>query len=103
MRGDNKTMASKKGSFIEANKPATATPASQLLAKANNTTVASEDKETKSVRLNLLIKPSTKKDLEKLATVDRTSINDLINRALEEYITTRAEDVAKYNSFYGEE
>lgn len=96
-------MASKKGMFIDANKPANTTPASQLLARANNTTDASEDKETKSIRLNLLIKPSTKKDLEKLATVDRTSINDLINRALEEYITTRAEDIAKYNSFYGEE
>lgn len=96
-------MASKKGMFTEANKPASTTPASQLLAKANNTTVASEDKETKSVRLNLLIKPSTKKDLEKIATINRTSINDLINRALEEYITTKAEDIAKFNSVYGEE
>lgn len=95
-------MASKKGTFKDANKPANTTPASQLLAKASSGTVT-EDKETKSIRLNLLIKPSTKKDLEKLATVDRTSINDLINRALEEYITTRAEDVTKYNSFYGEE
>lgn len=96
-------MAKKKGSFIEANKLALVAPASQLLAKANNAVAINKGKEAKSVRLNLLTKPSIKKNLEKLATVSRVSVNELINQVLQEYIATKSDDIEKYNSFYGEE
>lgn len=97
-------MQNKKGSFKEANRLVQETPASQLLAKANNNHVAtSRSKEAKSIRLNLLIKPSTKKNIDKIAAVDRISTNELINRVLEKYIANKKEAIEKYDRFYGED
>lgn len=76
-------------------------PASELLLKAKSKK-EQEDFETKTVRLNLLIKPSIKESIGKLATVDRISTNELVNRILQEYIKTRAQDVDRYDRFYVE-
>lgn len=43
-------------------------------------------RETKSERLQLLIRPSLKEDLKKAARVSGVSVNDLINTILEESI-----------------
>lgn len=42
--------------------------------------------EAKSERLNLLIKPSTKEGIKEAAEVKRTSVNNLINEILEDYL-----------------
>lgn len=47
------------------------------------------EKEKKSVRLNLLLRPTTKKELKAEADRKDTSINNLINDILEEYINTQ--------------
>lgn len=58
--------------------------------------------ENKSVRINLLFRPNTKKNIEKLALVNQTSINDFINTVLDEYIAAHADEIAKYDSFFSE-
>ena len=63
----------------------------------------SEPKETKTKRVNLLFRPSTKKNIEKLAFVNHTSLNDLISTVMEEYVAAHAADIERYNSFFGEE
>ena len=47
--------------------------------------------EYKKERLQLLLKPSTKEDLKKIAQKDKISVNELINRILEDYIKGREE------------
>lgn len=59
--------------------------------------------ETKSVRVNLLFRPTTKRNIEKLATMDQTSLNDLINTAMEQYIQTRSKDLEKYDRIFEED
>ena len=60
-------------------------------------------RETKSVRVNLLFRPTTKRNIEKLAFVNKTSINDFIHIVLEEYIAAHSKDLDKYNQFFTEE
>ncbi len=43
--------------------------------------------ETKSVRLQLLIQPTTKAALKELAAAKSISVNELINKILKEYIS----------------
>ena len=62
-----------------------------------------DQSERKSVRINLLFRPSTKRAIEKLAFMRRTSTNDFINSVLDEYIAAHAEDVAKYDSIFSED
>lgn len=57
-------------------------------------------RETKSVRVNLLLKPSTKAGIEKLAALDRSSMNALINDVLETYLQDREADLERYESFF---
>lgn len=45
--------------------------------------------EYKKERLQLLLKPSTKEDLKRIAKQDGISVNELINRILEEHIAGR--------------
>lgn len=45
-------------------------------------------KETKSVRLNLLLRPSLFDDLRRIAWLNHTSVNNLINTIAEEYISS---------------
>ena len=44
------------------------------------------EKETKSVRLQLLVRPGTKEAIKDLAAQQGLSMNDLINTILEEYL-----------------
>jgi len=60
-----------------------------------------ETKETKSARVNLLFRPSTKTGAEKLAYLNKTSLNDFINTVLDEYIEAHKDDIARYDSFFG--
>lgn len=81
------------------------TPAGSLLFKAkvkSKRKIRKKDFETKSARLNLLIKPSTKKSLGKLATLDRISTNELINRVLEKYTKVNSKNIDRYDEFYKE-
>ena len=79
------------------------TPASKLLLKAKSKSKHKKKQknfETKSARLNLLLKPSIKKAIGKLSTIDRVSTNELINRILEKYAKVRSKDVDRYDKFY---
>ena len=62
---------------------------------------ATGTEERKSVRVNLLFKPSVKQAVDKLAQFDATSINDLISRVLTDYIAKRKEDIAKIDALRG--
>lgn len=59
--------------------------------------------ETKSKRLNLLIKPSTHKKITKIATMQRISVNELINNVLEDYAAAHKDKIEAYNTTFGEE
>lgn len=83
------------------------TPAGKLLLKSkakskNKSKKLRKDFEIKSARLNLLLKPSTKKSIGKLSAIDRVSSNELINRILNGYIKTRTKDLDRYDKFYRE-
>lgn len=58
--------------------------------------------ERKTKRLNLLIQPSTLERLTKIAHMKVTSVNDLINTVLKEYVDTEHEAVAKYDAVFKE-
>lgn len=58
--------------------------------------------ETKSKRLNLLVRPSVYRQIEKLAAMQRTSPNDLINTVLAAYAEQERETIEKYNQIFGE-
>lgn len=60
-------------------------------------------KEIKSRRYNLLIRPSLLKDLKKIATMKRTSVNDLINTTLEAYTGQETAAIEKYNITFTED
>jgi predicted HicB family RNase H-like nuclease len=58
-------------------------------------------KERKSKRLNLLLQPSVVEKVEKIATMKRTSLNDLINTLLKEFISREAETLSRYDEVFG--
>lgn len=62
-----------------------------------------EQPERKSKRLNLLLKPSLYEDLRKVAAIQRTSVNALINTVLEAYADNHAEDIEKYKAVFESE
>lgn len=51
-------------------------------------------KETKSVRFNLLLRPSLFDDLRRIAWLNHTSVNNLINTIAEEYISKEYADTS---------
>ena len=59
-------------------------------------------KETKSKRLNVLIRPSLFEDASKIAHMQRISVNELIHLAVEKYVIENEEEVTKYDTVYGE-
>ena len=65
--------------------------------------VTEQEWEKKSKRVNLLVKPSIYEDLCKIATMKRTSVNNLINVIASEYATANADIIEKYNKSFGEE
>ena len=62
-----------------------------------------ETTERKSKRLNLLIKPSLYANMRKIAHMERTSVNNLMDIALNEYAEAHKEQIEAYNAIYGEE
>lgn len=58
--------------------------------------------ETKSYRLNLLLKKSTAESIKKIAYMQQTSVNDTINRLLEEYIAANADSLTQYKKTFNE-
>lgn len=59
--------------------------------------------ENKSKRLNLLLRPSVYEDIKRLANVDSTTPNNLINEALAAYCKQRQADIQKFHEYHGEE
>ena len=66
-------------------------------------TTQEETQETKSKRLNLLLRPTLHRDLGKLSAMERISTNELINRVLSEYIEQNADRLIKYDEIFGEQ
>ncbi|NTV99003.1 MAG: hypothetical protein HGA70_07560 [Chlorobiaceae bacterium] len=60
----------------------------------------SNENETKSKRLNLLIRPSLMKNFMKIAYMRRTSINDLINRLIDDCVKKDAAMVEEYDKLF---
>ena len=56
--------------------------------------------ETKSKRLNLLIQPSLLEDISKIATMNKDSVNNLINKALADYRDLHRDTIEKYNKVF---
>ena len=56
--------------------------------------------ETKSKRLNLLLQPSLLEDLSKIATMNKDSVNNLINSALIDYRDAHKDIIEKYNKVF---
>ena len=77
-------------------------PALSFISEVAAPLVTTEGKETKSKRLNLLIKPTLYRNIEKIATMERISTNELINRVLEQYAREQAEAIAKYDTTFNE-
>lgn len=59
--------------------------------------------ETKSKRIQVLIRPSVWERLQKIAYMERHSFNDLLNEICERYAEQEAEQVTRYDEIYGEE
>ncbi|MGF3115311.1 hypothetical protein ACQV2W_03625 [Facklamia sp. P12934] len=56
--------------------------------------------ETKSKRTNLLLYPSIFEDLRKIAYIQQTSINDIMNDLGREFTLKHQEDIIKYDKFF---
>ena len=66
-------------------------------------TIAGDELEKKTRRLNLLVRPSIYRQFEKVAAMKRTTPNDLINTLMLECVEREQETIAKYNEIFGEE
>jgi hypothetical protein len=65
-----------------------------------STTDNTDHKELKSRRVNWMLKPRIHSDFEKIATMKRTSVNNLINLVLEEYILRESKTIEKYDAIF---
>jgi hypothetical protein len=78
------------------------------ISNANNTynkpriVNAKTREETKSKRLNLLLQPSVVANIEKIAAMKRSSVNDLINSILKRFIVEEADTLTRYDKVFGE-
>lgn len=59
--------------------------------------------ELRSERIAVLTTQTTRGNLDKVAMVRRTSVNDVINTAISEYLEKHQGEIDRYNSFFGEE
>lgn len=57
----------------------------------------------RSERTVIFVTAKTKEDLSKVAMVQRTSVNQVINVAIERYLEEHQGDIKRYNDFFGEE
>ncbi|NTV03188.1 MAG: hypothetical protein HGB04_10505 [Chlorobiaceae bacterium] len=56
--------------------------------------------ETKSKRLNLLIRPGVLKEFSKIAYMQQTSVNELINRLIAEHNEKESGTIRQYNRLF---
>ena len=70
------------------------------LAPTLNPPSAGKQKETKSKRLNLLIRPSLLKEFAKVAYMQQTSVNDLINQLIAEHVGKKSETITEYDRLF---
>jgi hypothetical protein len=56
--------------------------------------------ETKSKRLNLLVRPGVLKQFAKIAYMQQSSVNDLINRLISEYNDKEAATIRQYDRLF---
>lgn len=57
-------------------------------------------RETKSKRLNLVIRPSLYQSIEKIAYMKQNSPNDQISKCLEEYVEKNKDLIEKYDDIF---
>ena len=57
----------------------------------------------KRERIAVFLTAKTKEDLMKIATVQKTSMNMVINALVEQCIKDHQNDIQRYNDFFGEE
>ena len=77
--------------------------AAKMIARSQGDPGQAGEQELKSRRLNLLLRPSVYSDIAKVATMERVSVNEIINRALEEYGNAHRDTVDAYGRTFGEE
>lgn len=106
-----------KKSFIDSSEnPALAyiskTPDTEDTQKTENTVITENTqhahvtpkrKEIKNKRVNFVITPSLHQDLTIIAHMQRTSLNELINRVMGEYAAEKHEQIDKYLTLVGDE
>lgn len=73
------------------------------LSKPKKTSPLIRKPETKSKRLNLLLKPSLMQGLSKAAHMEKTSVNQLIHSVLEEYLAENKELIERYDNIFGQD
>lgn len=54
-------------------------------------------------RVVAFVTKKTRTDLSKVAMVQRTSVNQLLNLAIEKILEEYQDDIKRYNDFFGEE
>ncbi|MCQ2595900.1 MAG: hypothetical protein MJ196_11620 [Treponemataceae bacterium] len=69
-------------------------------AEQPTTTKNTSGEENKSQRVQLLMKPSTVADLDKIATMQRISRNELINDICAAYAAQHGDLIAKYDETF---
>ena len=57
----------------------------------------------RSERVAVLMTATVKDNLTKVAMVQRTSVNLIINAAIAEYLEKHQDEIQRYNAFFGEE
>lgn len=57
----------------------------------------------RSERIVAFVTEKTRADLSKVAMVQRTSVNQVINLAIEKFLEEHQNDIKRYNEFFGEE
>jgi hypothetical protein len=82
------------GSLLQESQGENTTPVTHRPGKGRN------ENETKSKRLNLLIRPSLMNDFMKIAYMRRTSVNDLINRLIDHCVENDATLIDDYDRLF---
>lgn len=59
--------------------------------------------EPRSERVAVFMTMTDKVNLTKVAMVQRTSVNLIINTAISEYLEKHQDEIQRYNAFFGEE
>ena len=58
--------------------------------------------EKKTARINVLLKESVKEDANKVAYMQRDTLNSVINKLLEQYVADHQDDLKKYDEVFGD-